>query len=758
MGIRYLPTLITGPMCDGRCKLHFVFTNFVPTSMAVATTSHSQAVRQRLNLSIDPQVPSSSPIQLSPDSPYTSSSSARPSSDNASTSPTSSSSDSIIFSVLCMHDFFSDDPTLLSFNKNEILDIIKQEESGWWAATRRDVGEVAWIPQAFVKPLQEDMAERLLNVREELRVYEYEAEQLYLSAPISLIRYDLEESERTSTSPSPHVLEGYASRSVADQRRQRYPSPSPATPMPQSLPTNLFPKSITNKSTPPTIKEQDIPSSSSQSRGSPWSARRPLPPLAPLSEESLRHDPSVSPDTKRRDEKIKKLTGSDEALEYLNAVNPPWYLKPRHANEIQIDAEGKVISGTRIALVERLVWDIIPSAKTLREDPRDKYRRMFLTTFRTFMTPDDLFDALVDTYRMPYPESLSESEFDDWKDRCLQPTQRQILALFTMWLEEYKLLEEEPYISRRLIEFLGLITPPSPLATTAQGIVESITRLTFQTNSPAVVSPTDRRRKKPSKNELLNFQPSDVAEQLALYEFKLYSKVTCFDCISQAAHGTKSSGCTRSREALTAFCATHDKVAAWVTNTILNCTPLSRRSDTVDFWIKVAEKCRNLNNFASMSAIINALSSTVIKRLSLTWLHVGRKSTLDILLKYNEPSGGFSTYRQLHQNAMDSPCVPFIGMYLTELVHIKDQYSDEGGRVSMIQRQRWYDVIMTMLQSQAKPYTIAENETMKFIQNNLRERITTKDWQSKFWARSLEVQKLEREHADIRRGLERAGF
>jgi len=158
-----------------------------------------------------------------------------------------------------------------------------------------------------------------------------------------------------------------------------------------------------------------------------------------------------------------------------------------------------------------------------------------------------------------------------------------------------------------------------------------------------------------------------------------------------------------------------------------------------------------------MSAIVNALSSTVIIRLHLTWAHVGRKNMLETLLKYNEPSGGFSSYRQLQLQA-DGPCVPFIGMYLTELVHIKDQYSDEEGRVSVNQRQRWYEVISILLRSQSKPYTTMENDTMKFIQNNLRVLTVTKDWQSRFWSKSQEVQQSELAHADIRRGLERAGF
>jgi len=164
-----------------------------------------------------------------------------------------------------------------------------------------------------------------------------------------------------------------------------------------------------------------------------------------------------------------------------------------------------------------------------------------------------------------------------------------------------------------------------------------------------------------------------------------------------------------------------------------------------------------------MSAIINALSSTVIVRLHLTWAHVGRKHTLEALLKYNEPTGGFSGYRNLQQNA-EGPCVPFVGMYLSDIVHIKDQYADDKDsddpnqrKVSFTQRQRWYEVTKIMLRSQNNSYGFSENRaTMEFIT-----RATAtfpKDWQAKFWAKSQVVQHSEIANADIRRGLEAAGF
>lgn len=55
--------------------------------------------------------------------------------------------------VVCMHDFESSDSAHLSFHKDEVLMIVKQEHSGWWAAMRPQGDRIGWIPSSFVLPL-----------------------------------------------------------------------------------------------------------------------------------------------------------------------------------------------------------------------------------------------------------------------------------------------------------------------------------------------------------------------------------------------------------------------------------------------------------------------------------------------------------------------------------------------------------------------------------------------------------------------------
>jgi len=89
-----------------------------------------------------------------------------------------SPSDDFLFSVLCLHDFLSDDPTHLSFDKNEVLEIVRCTDAGWWAAMRIGGSTVGWIPNGYVTRVSKTMAKRLRQLPEELRSYELDVEEL----------------------------------------------------------------------------------------------------------------------------------------------------------------------------------------------------------------------------------------------------------------------------------------------------------------------------------------------------------------------------------------------------------------------------------------------------------------------------------------------------------------------------------------------------------------------------------------------------
>lgn len=130
-----------------------------------------------------------------------------------------------------------------------------------------------------------------------------------------------------------------------------------------------------------------------------------------------------------------------------------------------------------------------------------------------------------------------------------------------------------------------------------------------------------------------------------------------------------------------------------------------------------------------MHAIINALSSHVISRLDQTLAHTTQGAVLDSLLKFSNPAYKFANYRTAIR-ACQGPCVPYIGMWLTEIAQINDSYPDTLPSsnqdlatlrlINFSKRAKWYHILEQMLRFQNKPYVFADvPHTMGYIEGNL---------------------------------------
>lgn len=84
-----------------------------------------------------------------------------------------------------MFDFESDDPDHLSFTRNEILTVVKMEESGWWAAMRPEGDRLGWIPSSFVERLTETAVEEPDKEDIHTWIHSHEENNPRISEPVS---------------------------------------------------------------------------------------------------------------------------------------------------------------------------------------------------------------------------------------------------------------------------------------------------------------------------------------------------------------------------------------------------------------------------------------------------------------------------------------------------------------------------------------------------------------------------------------------
>jgi hypothetical protein len=115
------------------------------------------------------------------------------------------------------------------------------------------------------------------------------------------------------------------------------------------------------------------------------------------------------------------------------------------------------------------------------------------------------------------------------------------------------------------------------------------------------------------------------------------------------------------------------KTTFWAQKEILNCKRIEKRGKMITHFIKMAKRLNELHSFNCLMAIIVALKSAPIFRLKKTWSqHVSKRDTsqferlADLMF---DTSDNKRKIRDMHMN-VKLPCIPFLGLFLTDLIHI----------------------------------------------------------------------------------------
>lgn len=134
--------------------------------------------------------------------------------------------------------------------------------------------------------------------------------------------------------------------------------------------------------------------------------------------------------------------------------------------------------------------NFFPVSINKSETAQDKaYRDAFLMTFRTFTSPQELFDLLVARYEEDPANNLSNADFRLWRDEYMIPQQFRILEIFKRWSTCCDMLVEEPHIVPKLVTFLSLIPVNGPLASVARQLLQGIRVMVRSTIIYTLLSP-----------------------------------------------------------------------------------------------------------------------------------------------------------------------------------------------------------------------------------------------------------------------------
>ncbi|XP_035524252.1 ras-specific guanine nucleotide-releasing factor 2 [Morone saxatilis] len=146
-----------------------------------------------------------------------------------------------------------------------------------------------------------------------------------------------------------------------------------------------------------------------------------------------------------------------------------------------------------------------------------------------------------------------------------------------------------------------------------------------------------------------------------------------------------------------------------VASQIMTHTDVGSRASSIEKWLAVADICRCLNNYNGVLEITSALNRSAIFRLKKTWAKVCKqtKALMDRLQKTVSSEGRFKNLRETLKNC-NPPCVPYLGMYLTDLAFIEEGTPNftEEGLVNFSKMRMISHIIREIRQFQQAPYRI----------------------------------------------------
>src|SRR3989338_5071927 len=162
--------------------------------------------------------------------------------------------------------------------------------------------------------------------------------------------------------------------------------------------------------------------------------------------------------------------------------------------------------------------------------------------------------------------------------------------------------------------------------------------------------------------------PKQCAQQLSMYLFDIYSTVRSSEFFKLAwSKPEKASTSPIIQQLVRQF----NGLSALVISQILNEDVLKGRVGALEFFIRLADECCLLNNIHAAVAIMSGLQHASIYRLKSSWARVSPdlQKDLDELAALHRDN---SKLLRRRISLSEGACIPYIGMYLTDLTFIEE--------------------------------------------------------------------------------------
>ncbi|KAM3911341.1 rap guanine nucleotide exchange factor 1 isoform 5-T5 [Leptodactylus fuscus] len=348
------------------------------------------------------------------------------------------------------------------------------------------------------------------------------------------------------------------------------------------------------------------------------------------------------------------------------------------------------------------------------------YCEAFLTTYRTFISPEELIQKLQYRYE----------RFCHFQDTFKQRVSKNTFFVLVRVVDELCLVELTDEILKLLMELVFRLVCKGELSLARvlrKNILEKVDNKRMQSHCNSALRPLAARGVAARPGTLHDFHSHEIAEQLTLLDAELFYKIEIPEVLLWAKEQNEEKSPN-----LTQFTEHFNNMSYWVRSIIMQQEKAQDRERLLLKFIKIMKHLRKLNNFNSYLAILSALDSAPIRRLE--W----QKQTSEGLAEYCtliDSSSSFRAYRAA-LSEVEPPCIPYLGLILQDLTFVHLGNPDHiDGKVNFSKRWQQFNILDSMRRFQQVHYDVRRNDDIISFFNDFSDHLA----EEALWELSLKI-------------------
>mmetsp|Transcript_4765 Transcript_4765/g.13358 ORF Transcript_4765/g.13358 Transcript_4765/m.13358 type:complete len:731 (-) Transcript_4765:56-2248(-) len=351
-------------------------------------------------------------------------------------------------------------------------------------------------------------------------------------------------------------------------------------------------------------------------------------------------------------------------------------------------------------------------------DPR--FRNAFLLTYRSFCSGSELLEKLIVRFRATDLEAPAK----------ISIRRIRTVAVFKAWMEDhYRDFEQDEQLTTDFQNFVGgemqslMEKSANQLSKVFENSKKNAERDREEKEAAEAAAAEEKEKNegqedqpKKTVDNWLDIDSQLLAEQMTFLESKYYCAITPKECIAWSKGKKAQAG------NVSCMIDQFNRVSEWVVTEMCTRVKLEERIKCFEGLVSLAAELYDLQNFNGTMEILSGMNNSAVRRMKATWGGASKETMakFDQIQKVMSHEHSYKLYRQqLH--SIDPPLVPYLGMYLTDMVFIEEGNKDkQDGLINFAKRTKLGEVINEIKQYQIdyrRVIYIKKQHVLDWLQN-----------------------------------------